>query len=573
MYSPAAAVLADGACTASSDCGIGGVCALSEADATAGLVCCTSGDSKYVTGVGNVCTGLAVGMKCGGENPVCASGVCGMDNVCKQEPFWDESPCKNNDQCESKMCARSEADASAGLVCCTRGGTEWVTGIGNVCTWRAAGKKCGEENGVCASGVCGMDNLCERELIGDESPCRINDQCASKMCARSEADTDAGLVCCTSGSSKQVSTLPYSPTRWVCTGLAAGMKCGGENGVCASGVCGMDNLCVIGDESPCNTNDQCESKMCARSEADTDAGLVCCTSGDSVYFHDPWLVLQYMFTQEYIKPVCTWRAAGMKCRGEDILCRSGSCGSNELCTKQLDGSSCNGNNDDCENDTCGQVEAVQGAEFICCPSGKTLTGGSSSLRVCTNIGEENQACFDDSICKSNVCLSGVCQGSKKWGDEPCEKDAHCHSGQCNKSQDSDGLGSCQPFASLAAKNDYINDSADCPLDTLIPPDASDASSGSVSISITVAGWHWDPLYENAPEFFMFGPEVLGGVDKCLGSFVAQRQGSQVCFSYQVRLWPSFIPCSFDVYMFSSPDFITVLYALTITTDTDRGRQW
>jgi hypothetical protein len=193
-----------------------------------------------------------------------------------------------------------------------------------------------------------------------------------------------------------------------------------------------------------------------------------------------------------------------------------------LCTKQFVGSWCNGNNDDCVNDACGQVEAVQGAEFICCPSGKTLVGGSSSLSVCTNIGEENQACFDDSICKSSVCVMGVCQGSKKWGNEPCEKDTHCHSGRC-ESQDSDGLGSCQPFASPAAKNDYINDSADCPLDTLAPPDANDISS----VSIEFGTW-----LDGLKKGVIVGQEVLSGVDKCLGSFVAQRQGSQVCFSYQ-----------------------------------------
>jgi hypothetical protein len=224
--------------------------------------------------------------------------------------------------------------------------------------------------------------------------------------------------------------------------------------------------------------------------------------------------------------VCAGLAVGMNCGGENSVCRSGSCDANEMCTKQLAGSWCNGNNDDCVNDTCGQAEAVLGSEFICCPSGKSLVGGSSSLSVCTNIGEENQACFDDSICKSSVCVKGVCQGSKKWGNEPCEKDTHCHTGRC-ESQDSDGLGSCQPFDSLAAKNNYINDSADCPLDVLVPPDASDTSS--VSINVYETSWE-------VTEFVMFGQEVLGGVDECLGSFVAQRQGSQVCFSYEVRLF-------------------------------------
>jgi len=293
------------------------------------------------------------------------------------------------------------------------------------------------------------------------------------------------------------------------------MKCGGENRVCTSGVCGMDDLCrqePIGNESPCRNDAQCASTECARSDADATASLVCCSSGDSIGV-------------PYPNYVCTGLAAGMKCGGENRVCRSGSCDSNELCTKQFVGSWCNGNNDDCVNGACGQVEAVQGAEFICCPSGKTLVGGSSSLSVCTNIGEENQACFDDSICKSSVCVMGVCQG-RKWGNEPCEKDTHCHSGRC-ENQDSDGLGSCQPFASPAAKNDYINDSADCPLDKLAPPDANDISSVSIGFGT------WLDAFSQVPnKGVIVGQEVLGGVDKCLGSFVAQRQGSQVCFSYQ-----------------------------------------
>ena len=75
------------------------------------------------------------------------------------------------------------------------------------------------------------------------------------------------------------------------------------------------------------------------------------------------------------------------------------------------------------------------------------------------------------------------------------------------------------------------DSADCPLD-ILPPDANDVSfDGSVSVSIKTYG----DLGSNDAEYFMFGQEVLGGVDKCLGSFVTQRQGNQVCFAYQVRL--------------------------------------
>ena len=70
-------VLTD-ACTTSSDCGVGGVCARSEATAEAGLVCCPSGDSEYISSLPSpkiVCTGLATGLACAGDNDVCASAL------------------------------------------------------------------------------------------------------------------------------------------------------------------------------------------------------------------------------------------------------------------------------------------------------------------------------------------------------------------------------------------------------------------------------------------------------------------------------------------------------------------
>jgi hypothetical protein len=44
--------------------------------------------------------------------------------------------------------------------------------------------------------------------------------------------------------------------------------------------------------------------------------------------------------------------------------------------------------------------------------------------------------------------------------------------------------------------------------------------------------------------------VLGGVNKCLGPFVVQRQGSQVCFSYQVRLFYINFSLLYAAYMFN-----------------------
>ena len=191
------------------------------------------------------------------------------------------------------------------------------------------------------------------------------------------------------------------------------------------------------------------------------------------------------------------------------------------------------------------VEALQDAEFVCCPSGKTIVGGSD-LSVYTNIGDEMQACFDDSICKSSVCVLGVCLGGKQEVEnDPCEKDTHCASGIC-QNQDSNG-GSCGPFASLAAKNDYFNDSADCPLDAIVPPDANDMSTVTLQVYEDITKTSGtdsmiNMITERYPDSsatanVIVGQEVMDGIEGCFGgsSVVAQRQGNQVCFGYQVRL--------------------------------------
>ena len=356
------------------------------------------------------------------------------------------------------------------------------------------------------------------------------------VCARSEALQSAGLVCCSS--SEYINFSIGS----VCTGRSAGAACAGDNDVCASGVCGMDNLCKdnkFEDESSCRNDAQCLSGTCARSEASSDAGYVCCTTGDDEYINSS------------IRSVCTGRSAGAACAGEDNVCRSGSCDSNSLCTKQLAGSSCNGNDDDCMNSACGRLESDPNSDFICCPSEETVLGGSGSLTVCTNIAEESYSCFDDSICKSGVCILGVCQGGKEEEEnEPCEKDTHCASNSC-KNINSSGIGSCGPFSSLAAKNEYFNGNSACPLGTLASPDINDRStitlkvygdSSKTSWTDSIAFMVTEPIKDLSPTAnVIVGQELLDGIVGCHGgnSVVAQRQGDQVCLSYQVcNLAPS-----------------------------------
>ena len=64
--------------------------------------------------------------------------------------------------------------------------------------------------------------------------------------------------------------------------------------------------------------------------------------------------------------------------------------------------------------------------------------------------------------------------------EPCEADHHCASGTCS-SRVANGLGSCGPFSSLAARNEYFNGSAKCVLDTLDSLSPNDESTITLQV--------------------------------------------------------------------------------------------
>ena len=139
----------------------------------------------------------------------------------------------------------------------------------------------------------------------------------------------------------------------------------------------------------------------------------------------------------------------------------------------------------------------------------------------------------------------MCQGGKEEEEnEPCEKDTHCASNSC-KNINSSGIGSCGPFSSLAAKNEYFNGNSACPLDTLASPDINDRStitlkvygdSSKTSWTDSIAFMVTEPIKDLSPTAnVIVGQELLDGIVGCHGgnSVVAQRQGDQVCLSYQV----------------------------------------
>jgi hypothetical protein len=267
----------------------------------------------------------------------------------------------------------------------------------------------------------------------------------------------------------------------------------------------------------------CELGACGRSEALTDSPFVCCTSGQASY--EGW----------NLKNVCTDLLPGAACNGEDDLCWSKTCGTDGVCTKQVDAYPCFVD-DDCQSNVCGKVEATLDASYVCCPNSETVYADIAG--VCTAFGGEGAVCFDDSTCKSGVCLQQTCRGGKQEIENDfCEADHHCASESCI-------MGSCAPFSSLNSRNEYFNGKAACPLDTLSSANEGDTSVVTLDVYGDRIETSWMDSMINmvtseypdstATTNTLVGQEVLIGIDGCANgeSVVVQQQGNKVCFGFQ-----------------------------------------
>eukprot|EP00986_Skeletonema_menzelii_P003809 scaffold1239_cov95-Skeletonema_menzelii.AAC.1 len=433
------------------------------------------------------------------------------------------SSCTQDSDCgDGGKCGRSEALTDAPFECCASGKSSWEGfSLRYVCTDLSSGSACNGENDLCASGICGIDNVCLDEKIAAGESCRDDNMCALGACGRSEALTDAPFECCASGKS---SWEGFS-LRYVCTDLSSGAACNGENDLCASGICGIDNICLdekIAAGESCRDDNMCALGACGRSEALTDAPFECCASGKSSWEG---------FSLRY---VCSDLIPGAACNGIDDICWSKTCGLDGVCTKQVDGGSCL-DDVDCQNNVCGRVEASLDASYVCCPSGETVDGDISG--VCTAFGGIGAACFEDSTCKSGVCVQQTCKDKQENENDLCEADHHCASASCI-------MGACAPFSSTNSRNEYFNGKAACPLDTLSSANEGDTSVVSLDVYGDSTETSWmdsmmnmvttSSVDSSATANTLVGQELLYGIDGCVngGSVVAQRQGNKVCYGFQ-----------------------------------------
>ncbi len=101
------------------------------------------------------------------KDAICMSGVCGMDDTCKEDKLGDKLVCLRDDQCQSGTHAKSKAlKGGIDSVCCANGMYVSISSLCRICSGRSAGATCGGNNDVCASGVSGLDDLCKNDIAG-----------------------------------------------------------------------------------------------------------------------------------------------------------------------------------------------------------------------------------------------------------------------------------------------------------------------------------------------------------------------------------------------------------------------
>jgi hypothetical protein len=310
--------------------------------------------------------------------------------------------CKKNCDCKNGACGRETAADGANLICCPSGKTDLYGGY-DYCTGMPDGSDCWSD-AMCAGGTCegNVYGVKKGKCTGNSKPgqsCTSNDNCSNKACGRETAADGAKLVCCPSGKTDLYGGFDY------CTQMPDGSTCW-SNAMCSSGFC-RDNAgglkkgtCgKVATDGKCSSNSDCTNGACGRKTAADGAELICCPSGKTDLYDG----------YDY----CTGMPDGSTC-WSDAMCANGYCRDNAgglkkgTCGKVATDGKCSSNSD-CTNGACGRKTAADGAELICCPSGKTdLYGG---FDYCTQM-PKGSTCWSDAMCASGSC-SGNRYGLRK----------------------------------------------------------------------------------------------------------------------------------------------------------------
>ena len=319
-------------------------CGRSEKSQFADYICCTGGDAlvqdvSWSYSNDWVCSHLPVGAKCGADRS-CESGVC-LEGSCAESFVADGDPCDSSSDCASLICGLEEESQFAASVCCAGGKYEvidvsWSFSDWIICRGLPDGAKCSLDR-QCESKRC-LAGECIASAVADGESCDSSGDCASRLCALQEASQGAAKVCCKDGDGiYQDVSWSYSDA-WVCSHLKAGEKCSldfsCESGICLFGVCSNS---TVADGGGCDSNRDCASWRCARSEYSSLAPKQCCQDGDALYIDISW-----SYTDEWI---CSHLAVGDSCN-IDRSCESGRCALGKCIAEPIaDGGECDSDHD------------------------------------------------------------------------------------------------------------------------------------------------------------------------------------------------------------------------------------
>ena len=259
---------------------------------------------------------------------------------------------------------------------------------------------------------CQMQNNCTAEL-----------ECSPRCAGSSFCNVDLpGFLT----ASTPVTTSANPPTPCLPRDFAMNLRDGSDcefNLMCNSGVCihGVCESVQWEDHETCEENSDCLSQACGKHPATATSSIenidipekTCCPSGRT-FGHEG-----ESFCSE-AQPI------GAACH-EDSMCGSNICIFN-TCRPELldDGIECE-EADDCLGGHCGHYHDEDA--MTCCATGASIL--LSEGLMCSNrpTGDECEYTVN-SLCKSNICVEGVCQGIEQEVGETCDNHFDCANDAC-----------------------------------------------------------------------------------------------------------------------------------------------
>lgn len=267
------------------------------------------------------------------------------------------------------------------------------------------GSKLGRQSYTMTLEHCELESNCTRKYTCDPK-CTGKTYCYTNM---------SGFITQTAADVTEATCEP----RNFSLGIPTGDPCE-FNVMCASDIC-IDNICQdirLEDHKPCQEDDDCLSGACGRYPEGTDVANVtatesttCCPSGGIFGYKGD----SYCTASQPVDGYCY----------DDEMCESNICVFNNCQgSLQEDGMECE-EASDCVQGACALYQGTK----LCCPGGSSIFYPEGA--ICSN-RPKGDVCDNDVniLCKSNVCISGICQALPQSVGQICDDNGDCANSAC-----------------------------------------------------------------------------------------------------------------------------------------------